>query len=44
MSTPQDPTTRKKQKVRATRKLTAWRKKQEEQGGGAAKKVEKKAK
>jgi hypothetical protein len=32
MSTPQDPATRKKQKIRATRKLAAWRKKQEEQG------------
>jgi len=41
MSTPQDPTNRKKQKARATRKLAAWRKKQEEQG---TKKTEKKAK
>ena len=41
MSTPQDPSNRKKQKVRATRKLAAWRKKQEEQG---KKPVEKKAK
>ncbi|HET6343299.1 MAG TPA: hypothetical protein VFH51_00150 [Myxococcota bacterium] len=29
MSSPQDGPTRKKQKVRATRKLTEWRKKQE---------------
>jgi hypothetical protein len=28
MATPQDPPTRKKQKARATRKLTEWRKKQ----------------
>jgi len=41
MSTPQDPSTRKKQKVRASRKLAAWRKKQEDQG---KKPVEKKTK
>ena len=29
MSSPQDSPTRKKQKVRATRKLAEWRKKQE---------------
>jgi hypothetical protein len=42
MSTPQDAATRKKQKVRATRKLAAWRKKNEEQGGTKATQEKKK--
>jgi hypothetical protein len=33
MSTPQDGPTRKKQMIRATRKLAAWRKKQAEGKG-----------
>jgi len=35
MSSPQDSPTRKKQKVRATRKLAEWRKKKEEQQAAA---------
>jgi hypothetical protein len=36
MSSPQDSPTRKKQKVRATRKLAAWREKQEAAKAAAA--------
>ena len=37
MSTPQDPPTRKKQKMLATRKLELWRKKQAAAGETASK-------
>ena len=36
MASPQDPSTRKKQKARATRKLAEWRKKRAEQEAKAA--------
>lgn len=36
MSTPQDGPTRKKQMIRATRKLAAWRKKQAEAKSAAS--------
>jgi hypothetical protein len=41
MSSPQDSPTRKKQKVRATRKLAEWRKKQEALEAAPAAKAEK---
>jgi hypothetical protein len=37
MSSPQDSPTRKKQKIRATRKLAAWRKKREAEKAAQAK-------